>query len=556
MKKYRVILFLLAMCFIWKPVYANDIKSIKMDIYIDKFGSAHIKEDWLIKTKEGTEVYRPHTNLGQSDITNFKAAMNNQSFKTISPWDIDASFESKAYKAGLHEVSNGYELCMGVTKYGENTYTFNYTVTNFVNHVNDADMVYWQLVPSDLSDTPEYVYVKIYSDFLYSDNLDVWGYGNYGGYAYVYDGYIEVIHEKTLNSDEYMTVLIKFPKNTFQSQAYLENDFQNYLDMANDGATTYSDKLTILDIIGMVISFVFSILPAIITIVAALIVANSSRYGTKNIKINKEARKFKNVNYFRDLPANKDIFKAYWLACQYNLVKKQTDFLGALLLKWLKNKNIENTTVLSPIVKKEQRAIKLLNNNGLNMLEMELYEMMYESSVDGVLEKNEFEKWCKKNYKKILKWFNKVIDDVTLEYTNNGLITTEKNIFGTVYVVSEALNEEAKHLAGLKKFLNEFSSIEDKESIQVVLWEEYLMYAQIMGIAKKVAKEFKELYPEVITEDVYSDIVFINTISYSGVSAATEAKARAESYSSGGGGFSSGGGGAGSFGGGSGGGVR
>ena len=82
------------------------------------------------------------------------------------------------------------------------------------------------------------------------------------------------------------------------------------------------------------------------------------------------------------------------------------------------------------------------------------------------------------------------------------------------------------------------------------------MYAQIMGIAKKVAKEFKELYPEVITEDVYSDIVFINTISYSGVSAATEAKARAESYSSGGGGFSSGGGGAGSFGGGSGGGVR
>ena len=80
------------------------------------------------------------------------------------------------------------------------------------------------------------------------------------------------------------------------------------------------------------------------------------------------------------------------------------------------------------------------------------------------------------------------------------------------------------------------------------------MYACIFGIAKKVIKEFKQLYPDIITDDVYNDISFIYFISYSGMSKATTARDMAQSYSSGGGGFSSSGGGGSSFGGGGGGG--
>ena len=39
------------------------------------------------------------------------------------------------------------------------------------------------------------------------------------------------------------------------------------------------------------------------------------------------------------MKGNKDIFRAYWVAYNYNLMKKQTDFLGAILLKWLKQKH-------------------------------------------------------------------------------------------------------------------------------------------------------------------------------------------------------------------------
>ena len=123
-------------------------------------------------------------------------------------------------------------------------------------------------------------------------------------------------------------------------------------------------------------------------------------------------------------------------------------------------------------------------------------------------------------------------------------------------MIKDELKSEAINLAGLKKYLTVFSRIDKKLPIEVKLWKEYLIFAQIFGIAKKVAKEFKKLYPDVITDDYYNDVIFIHTISYNGVSAASAAKQRAQSYSSGGGGFSSGGGGGGSFGGGGGGGFR
>ena len=79
-----------------------------------------------------------------------------------------------------------------------------------------------------------------------------------------------------------------------------------------------------------------------------------------------------------------------------------------------------------------------------------------------------------------------------MNYVNLGLIIEEKKTFSTRYLVNNNMYNVANEMAGLKKFLNEFSNISKREAIEVTLWEEYLMYAQIFGIAKKVAKEFKE----------------------------------------------------------------
>ena len=159
---------------------------------------------------------------------------------------------------------------------------------------------------------------------------------------------------------------------------------------------------------------------------------------------------------------------------------------------------------------------------------------------------------------KYLNLFDKIKNNKIRELKEQGHIYKRTNRKECKYqnVMDDVLYEDSKKLYGLKLFLEEFSSIDTKEAIEVKLWDEYLMFAYIFGIADKVAKQFKNLYPEYVEnlDNVdFDTIIFLNTISTRSVSAASTARSRAESYSSGGGGFSSGGGGGGSFGGGGGG---
>ena len=123
----------------------------------------------------------------------------------------------------------------------------------------------------------------------------------------------------------------------------------------------------------------------------------------------------------------------------------------------------------------------------------------------------------------------------------------KKGLFYTNVYADDMFISEGKKLYGLKKYLTEFSKIGEKEPIEVKLWDEYLMYAQIFGIAKEVAKQFKKLYPEIIENSNYGfdydTFMFVNTMSNTSMTYAS-------SYSSSGGcGGSFGGGGAGGAGG-------
>ena len=571
MRKIFKILFASILIFVFPIIAkANSIDKIDMDIYIDNNGTAHVTETWSANLNQGTEGYKPYYNLGNAKITNFKVSENGEEYEFNDYWNPNDSFSNKAYKNGINYISDGVELCWGISEYGYHNYVLNYDIEGFVAGLTDADMVYWTLIPYELSSKPDDVHIKIYSDNYFSQDLDVWGYGNYGGTAYVYDGYIEMNSEGVLNSDEYMTILVKFGKGTFSTTNTINKDFNYYYEMAEKGATHYKDNNTsnFFDFIVGLLNFLFQILfwgVLIISIVKAVNKANNS-VGTRVLDFGPNGKTLpKEVPNIRDIPFNKDINHTFWVASAYRLNSKKTDFLGAILLKWLMQKKISIKKIETGLFKnKEETAIDLTKDEVFdNILELELYKMMKEASEDGILESKEFEKWCKKNYKTILSWFDKVIDEETDKLTNQGKITltkktTMKVFKSNVLAVNSSLKEDAIKLKGLKNFLEEFSRMEDKEAIEVNMWEYYLIYAQILGIADKVAKQFKKLYPELIENTeygyTYNDIIFINMISFRGMNMATSSMQRAQSYSSGGGGFSSGGGGGGSFGGGGGGG--
>lgn len=571
MKKiFKVILITMLLFIFPLIVKANSISKIDMDIYVDKSGTAHVTETWSANLSQGTEGYKPYYNLGGASITNFKVSENGKTYTYNDYWNTNDSFSEKAYKNGINYISDGLELCWGISSYGYHNYVLTYDIKGFVATNEDSDMIYWTLIPYELSSKPDDVHIKIYTDDYLSDSVPVWGYGNYGGTAYVYDGYIDMNSEGTLESNEYMTILVKFDKGTFDTPNVLSEDFDYYHDMADEGSTKYKENKG-----SSFVGFFIGVLNVLIQIIVwstvifgiSKSVKNAgNRVGTKTFNFGPQGKSLpKDIPNYRDIPFNKDIYRTFWIAESYKLNKNKTDFLGAILLKWLKEQKITIKKIEAGFIKKkEETAIDLTKENTFdNTLEQDLYNMMKEASRDGILESKEFEKWCNDNYSKILSWFDKIIDEETNKLINEGKVTiTEKTTFKVFkskeYFVDQSMKDEAIKLKGLKNFLEEFSRIDDKEAIEVNMWEYYLIYAQILGIADKVAKQFKKLYPEIIDNPelgyTYTDIMFIHMVSHSGMRSATTSQQRAQSYSSGGGGFSSGGGGGGSFGGGGGGG--
>ena len=558
----KKIIFTLVLFLVPSIILANEINNIDMKIYVDNNGTAHVTEEWTTKLNEGTEGYKPYYNLGKSKISNFKVSMNGKEYTYKSDYDINASFNEKKYKNGFHYIDNGVELCFGITNYGKNTYILSYDISNFVVNTSDNyQMIYWTLFPYDYNPSPERVYIKIYSDFKYADTLDVWGYGKYGAPTYVYDGYIEMDSESTVTSSEYMTILVKFPENTFTLDTAVDKTFDEYLNMANEGATTY--KVQKKNFFQKLLSYIPVLISIFIPFAIVFIAIRSSivnGYGYKNNKvINK-----KETPLFRDIPCNKDIYYANTLTKLNNEIftgYKETNIFGAIILKWVKENKVKFINQTKGVFNKETSSIDLtLNPTFDNVLEKELFDIMYEASADGILETKELEKWCNKNYSKFFNLFERIntVEIHKLKNDNHIYNRTDKNECKKKNVMDDTIYEDSTKLYGLKKFLEEFSRIDTREVLEVHIWDEYLMFAYIFGIADKVAKQLKNLYPEVLEDpNNYIDldtILYINYLSNRSVNAASTARSRAESYSSGGGGFSSGGGGGGSFGGGGGGG--
>lgn len=60
--------------------------------------------------------------------------------------------------------------------------------------------------------------------------------------------------------------------------------------------------------------------------------------------------------------------------------------------------------------------------------------------------------------------------------------------FGTFTRRTQVGNRDYQEWKALKKFLNDFGTFKDKELPEIYLWEKYLVYATIFGIATKLAK--------------------------------------------------------------------
>ena len=584
-KKIIFSLFILISFFLTTTeVSANSVSKIEMDVYIDSYGNAKITEVWNAYLSQGTEGYRPYTNLGNSSISNFIISDDSgRIYESLSSWNVNASFDNKAYKSGLHYISNGVELCWGISNYGNRTYTLKYDISNFVTQYTDTQGIYFNFL--NLDQSVDNAKIIIHSDIPFSlDNSRIWAFGNNGSINFE-DGKIVLESGGFLSKSQYMVGLVRFETNLFNTSNSSSKSFDDVYDSAMSDVSKDELEYTdyrFLDYFKLfwkfIIMLIFNVLlnPIILFTIVYMVLKKKkgsewiwgsrkhSGYldfgpGGKNIPSDDK------IEYWREIPCNKDLERAYWVSYQYNVVSINTlrkGIIGAILLKWIKEEKIT--------VSKTRKGLFSFKDNNYaidfsksiyceNKIENDLLEMLKRASgMNRILEAKEFEKWCKKNYSKIDSWFSTFIYNEQVELENQQLITSRveetTGMFGktkniTAKVVSPVLLNDAIHLKGLKKFLLDFSIMPEREYFEVHIWEEYLIFAQLLGIADKVEEQFSKLYPnfsQVSKLDIDMTTIAIRRmvdIGYKGIEAGKHRAASSSSHDYSGSSRSSGGGG-------------
>ena len=454
-----------------------------------------------------------------------------------------------------------------------------YTLNNFVVMHNDVGELYWQIITGNkgYNDPLEDVEVRIYlPDEDTSDNFRVWAHGPlYGDVSKEGNSYLLATTDK-LESDEDFDIRLTFDKDLIKDDFELYHTFVDGLDevievetiRAND-ANKLRDKLKrrykISDILSKALS-IFNVCGLF-----ALIF----KYGFKP-KTDFYAKYYR--EFIEDYPVevidylyNKNITPKALSAGIMNLIYKKYKF--TLLTR-------ENLS------EPDEKLVNFLFDtvgNGTEFTTSGLKSYASSLSTGSKFESN-YRRWSE-TIKRI-----GAKQDFFKDKTSGAILCTcmflptiavfvYSNVVGAdtpfrfipllllvisiIYLIAvTAYNKKGalhvKKWNAFKNFLRDFGTFDVKELPEIALWERYLVYATVFGLAKKLQKDIEVKIKEMDVEDTtltstYTNLYLYDSINRAFSTAVSEGKrsyaaSKANAYSSHssgggfGGGFSSGGG--------------
>lgn len=554
---FLTILLLLVPSVIRVDASSTRVNSIDIDCQIDQNGTATFVEKWNMDVSEGTEGYKIFNGMNNQPLKLIGVTDDRGiTYTNIGSWNSDLSKEYKTNKCGLIQDNGHYELCFGLGNYGNRSYTMTYQIDHFVNQYKNCQGINYAFI-SNMALNVGRVTIRVSGITPYNkDNAKIWAFG-YSGSVNFDNGSV-VLKTDSLNSNK-MQLLMNLESNAYASpnQRYSKKKFEKVVSEAKEGSSYSKDNSNDSKII--MIGFAIFLIVMVILIFSVVIIASDSNIHFENGR----TISGKNVTPFREIPCDKNILLFYYLAKKQGIISdddSRPNLISGFILKWVRDGLITIKAKESGMVFKKENYEMYLNLNAEieNEQESSLYKMFILASNNGTLKTKSFQKWCSTHYQKIDDWFMEV-DNTTNDYMNKNDYTTS----GTIYkrflfwkipqdrtIWTNKAYDQCLYVWGFNNFLKDEDNMKEKAAIEVKLWDEYLIFAAVLGIADRVEKQLKVVIPhydEMTTYNNFPIYYYTHTFVYNSMSAASVAASAGQggysSFSGGGGGFSGGGGG-------------
>lgn len=537
---------------------ANQVNTMDIQAVIYEDGSMYVTQVWNGSFDEGTESYIPMNALDYLTISQLTVSDQNGAYETVPEWNIDWNFEEKARKCGIHDTDSGYEICFGISNYGQNRYAIEYKLDNAVGGYSDRDGVNFRFVNDGMNTTPTDVKVEIRladGTPITEKNADIWGFG-YDGQVEFSDGAILAYTESPIYSENHVTVLFSLEKEILSPSRQEPGSFEEIKETAFSGSD-YDDA-------GEEVSTFEAIVMMLLSVGLPIGLIIWLRRLKKKRAEKKRQRFAERFGYFRELPNGGNLSATYALGRLFDVCEDgailSTGILRLIQLGCLSPAETQEVGFMGKT--KETVSLRLMgsSHDSMNEYDEYLYTVLESAAgSDAVLQAKELERFASQN-DKLLRTYIQKCDSAGRAYLNQRHCLKRWNTPVRLTDLTPSGEQELGELMGLKRYLTDFSLIAERGVKEMPIWRELLTYAMLFGIADQVAEQMKALYPQISAELTdYSGSMATaysyHYLLYSNMKKAEEQREQ-EKRSGGGGGFASLGGGGGSIGGGSGGGTR
>lgn len=532
---------------------SDEIFSIDNQVTIQKDASIMVEQNWACNNGAGTEWFVPMYNLDlHSAIEDLAVKANGKQFITIKPWQIEKSFNEKAYHCGINHTTLGDEICFAKSEMGTVNYAVKYKVTNVLRKSKDGiPFIYFRFVNDKMKPAPKEVSIKVdYAALGEKVEGKIWGFGFASELKSEKQAY--KTERFAFSSKRHVTLLMRFENLPDTSKLIAdERSFaeikqaaltgSNYVDLKksdlrannrhkrHDGRLIYNQEYEEARSDTPEI-FAFSNIRRrynLLLGIAAIIFVSTKLTKLFNIyQENEQVTNIKDVRldkkyYYRDVPYAKHIDLMQYFGSMVNGIVPRSDkaFIGAYILKWIREGSVEPSkcTIKRFFISTESEALRFVKMPDFqSKLEEVTYNILTLAAQDELLTAHELEDYASRNAHSLNKTFSYAMTkakDSALEMQLIAFNDEKKRRFSLTASGIASL----QNLNGLKNYLRDFTLLNERQMLEVTLWDDYLIAAAVFGMAEEVYRELQKLVPNyVFASEVgrYYDSNMYNTLTY------------------------------------------
>ena len=492
------------------PLQAQSLNDLDIQVVLSQNGDARITETrQMTITDRGTECYIGLGNMGASEVKDLMVSDETGTAFTISNyWGPGLTRENKTHRCGIVKKDYGVtELCWGLGASGERTYITSYTITSLVRAYPDADAIRHVFLDDAVSPKPKHAKVTIMSAdpsiAFTPDTCGIWGF-RFNGELWFEDGKIMAETTEAMNSQAALYIMAKFPKGMMQPTITEDDTFEHKKQLAfegsdyGDGEKSSKHEATPLEIIRGLIGGLLGIG------MFCYFLFDCHKRDWKKFKDwilrKRHERLMQSIDYYKDIPLRGDLQRANHMlnVFEYSKNPQYQNVLSATVLQLVHMGAFSVEPVFTETGELENRFnINMRPNAILNYpLCARMYELFEKAAGENrVLDPNELDTFMK--------------DESHSSDVRTLIYSLRSNCDAKYY---DKHPDEVRQVYGFRRFLKDFTLMNERHLTEVKLWKDYMVWATLYGNAEQVIKDMKAINPEFFHMDALAQQMLDNSI--------------------------------------------